>query len=260
MGSSIEKAAFQPPNPEYTRSVAEKNKDRFEECKTTSGLKVSFIQSPYKGPNHSGLSVLFCHGNAVDLGTGFPFFIALSREMKADVFAFDYSGYGLSSGTPTETNSYACVDAIFRHMTESLKIPRQRIVVFGQSLGSGIATDLAARQRGLGGLILMTPLTTAVSVMNSAVLSFMLSPVDRFTNKDKIKKVVDYPILIVHGTEDEVVPFKHGQQLYELALSVNKATKCLWLQGCGHNNIPSMKGPEFYRELSDFVALAATKP
>ena len=276
MGSVIEKVAFMPPDPAFTRSTLGAGKGKAVQYVTNKrGNKVSFIHFQHKGADDSSgveggngkggyrgaanskqrtpYTMLFCHGNAEDLGRSYQGFSQMHRESGVDIVAFDYSGYGLSEGKSSEKAAYADADAVFQHMQQEMGIPRNRIVIVGRSLGSGIATELAANVRGAAGLVLLSPLASAVQVLGKAA-AFALYFNDIFVNIRKIEKVVDYPVLIVHGKLDDVVPFSHGQELFDLVSKVNPRTSHLWLETCGHNDIESLEPHQFYATLRKFLA------
>jgi pimeloyl-ACP methyl ester carboxylesterase len=273
MGSAIEKVAFMPPDPSYTRSALGSGRGKPVQYVTNSlGTKVSFvhfqqeISTPNQASGSSGavaagrrqvprtpFTMLFCHGNAEDIGRSYQGFVQLHRETGTDIVAFDYSGYGLSEGKSSEKAAYADVDAVFNYMISNMGIPREKIIIVGRSLGSGVATELAAKERGAAGLILLSPLTSAVRVVGKAA-AFVLYFNDIFANVRKIEKVTDYPVLIVHGKRDEVVPFSHGAELFELVSKVNQRASCLWLEQCGHNDIEALEPHQFFAQLRNFIA------
>ena len=271
MGSAIEKVAFQPPDPAYTRSALSNMRGRqVQYVKNSKGNNVSFIhfQKSAKPQSSDGaalsitqttppapvpFTMLFCHGNAEDIGRSYQGFAQLHRETGADIVAFDYSGYGLSEGKCSEEAAYSDVDAVFHYMMTGLGIPRDKIIIVGRSLGSGVATDLASRERGVAGLVLISPLCSAAQVVGKAA-AYLLYFNDIFVNRKKIHKVTDYPVLVIHGRSDEVVPFSHGKELYELVSKVNPRARCLFLEGCGHNDIEALEPHKFFAQLRSFVS------
>ncbi len=201
------------------------------------------------GTGSRNLTLLFSHGNAEDLGHSYSQLQNWHRRLGVDLVAYDYRGYGLSSGKCTEKHSFQDAEAVLSHMQTVWNIPRREIVLVGRSLGSGPTTELASKHRGLGGLVLISPLATAATVAGSFA-RYSLYPFDIMANVRKIHKVIDYPILIFHGDKDEVVPFAHGQELYEIARKANQATYNCWLPGCGHNDIEIRQPILFFEEFA----------
>jgi abhydrolase domain-containing protein 17 len=190
-------------------------------------------------------TLLYIHGNAEDLGD-----IRLDLEQLQQwgfsVFAYDYRGYGLSDGQPSEVHAYQDADAAYRYLTQQLKIPAHQIILYGRSLGGGSAVDLASRQP-MAGLILQSTFTTAFRV----VVPVPIVPFEKFDNLRKISQV-RCPLLVMHGGIDRVVPFQHGQQLYAAAA---QPKLFLWEPAAGHNDFPSVAGDRQRRILNSFQEL-----
>ena len=200
-------------------------------------------------PPGEGLTILYSHGNAEDLGLHLPFIDALARATGADVFSYEYVGYSLSrfaNLSPDEDGCYRSIDAAWIYLTETLNIPANRIVVYGRSIGTGPSVDLVARTalksgraaaqppRGALGLLLQSPLESAIRCALGYGSSLSMYPLDIFKNYEKIENVV-CKAAIIHGTSDNVVPCKGGVALHD-ALQ-NPYEPC-WLEGYGHNNMP----------------------
>ena len=108
-------------------------------------------------------TILFGHGNAVDLGQMSSFFVGLGSRIGCNVFAFDYSGYGGSSGKPSEKNLYADAEAAWRALREKYSLAPNQIVLYGQSIGSCAVIDLAIKY-DVAGVILHSPLMSGMRV------------------------------------------------------------------------------------------------
>ena len=160
------------------------------------------------------------------------------------IFAYDYHGYGTSGGKATEQNAYEDIDAAYNHLTQVLRVPSDRIIAHGRSLGGAVAIDLASR-KPLGGLVVESSFVSAFRV----VTGYRIFPFDKFRNADKIK-AVRCPVLVIHGRQDEVIPFWHGERLFELA---NEPKMNFWADGAGHNNLKPVAGPEYVRALKAFT-------
>lgn len=189
-------------------------------------------------------TILYSHGNAEDLGAIEPFLENLQRQGFA-VFAYDYHGYGISEGKPSEQNTYNDIDAAYDYLVNNLDIKPERIIVFGFSIGAAPSIDLAIRKK-VAALILQGPFLSAYRV----VTQIPLLPFDRFNNLAKIDKV-HVPVLFIHGTKDHTVPFWHGRKLYDTA---NSPKYFYWVEGAGHNNLYNIAGQKYWNIIEDFVA------
>jgi fermentation-respiration switch protein FrsA (DUF1100 family) len=165
-----------------------------------------------------GFWLLVCHGNAGNLSQfGRPDHYAGLRQLGLGLMAFDYRGYGESEGSPSEEGVYKDASAAYRYLREQLGVPPERIVIFGHSLGSAVAVDLASRVPHAG-LIVEGALTSALE--RGAEL-YPYIPVrwigrSRFASIEKISRVTG-PKLFLHARGDEVIPIAHGRRLFDAA-------------------------------------------
>lgn len=196
-------------------------------------------------------AVLVAHGNGGNLSHRGGLAAELRRSLGAGVLLFDYPGYGKSEGQPTEAGCYSSAEAAFRWLTDGAKIPANRVVFFGESLGGGPAVELATRHdhRALVLLYTFTSLPAAAH-FHYPWLPTRTMMRTRFDNLSKIARC-HRPVFIAHGTADEVVPFSHGEALYAAA---NEPKQFLPMQGFAHG-IPA--GDEFYGPLAKFLAAHA---
>ncbi len=188
-------------------------------------------------------TILYSYGNAEDIETVRPELEKL-HDMGFAIMAYDYPGYGFSGGDPSEQGAYRAIDAAYAHLTQTLKIAPENIVVMGRSLGGGVSVDLASREK-IGGLILQSTFKSAFRVLTN----WRILPFDKFNNIGKIRNV-KCPILIAHGTADEVIPFHHGTALFEAA---NEPKQFYPVPGARHNNVFGVGGKAYEKTLLDFL-------
>lgn len=186
----------------------------------------------------------------------YDWFNDLARVLKCNFMVYDYTGYGKSNGLPSEDNCYRDIEAAFQYLLEAKQLQPEQIVLYGRSLGSGpscyLAKKTAQRGRPVAGLILQSPLLSAYRV----AFNFRFTmPGDRFPNIEYAPHIQS-PVFIVHGTQDEVVPFWHGEDLF-LAVPQEWRSKPFWVHGAGHNNIEAMLRPSgaFVAKLIEFLDL-----
>ncbi|EEC47093.1 predicted protein [Phaeodactylum tricornutum CCAP 1055/1] len=247
MGDAISSLLFQPPPPTFLHP------SRHFWLNTSHGSRIPafFIERP-----NASVTILFSHGNAEDLGMIYDWFNDLARVLRVNIMAYDYTGYGKSNGHPSEEQCYQDIEAAYRYLTEVRRLQPEQVVLYGRSLGSGpscyLASKTAKEGRSVGGVILQSPLLSAYRV----AFNFRFTMVgDKFPNIDFASKIA-CPVFIVHGTQDEVVPFWHGQDLF-LALKQEWRAKPFWVDGAGHNNIEAMlrSTGTFVAKLMEFLDL-----
>ena len=278
MGAAIAKIAFMPPPQEHSaKYLATKCQGSVQFLKSSEGDQIAFMHfTPNKqssafafstssgGNSRASLSenskytLLYCHGNAEDLAHSHNAYQDLATKMGCAVYAFDYPGYSASSGTPSESGAIAAGEVVLAHLLNTVGISRDRLIIVGRSLGSGIATELASRHRGLGGLILISPLKSCAAVAGKFAY-YTLYGFDLFPNIRRITNVVDYPILVFAGDRDQVVPYDHSVELAKEAGKVNKQTTFVRLQDAGHNDIEIVRGRDFFNAFREFISSSAEK-
>ncbi|XP_071969923.1 alpha/beta hydrolase domain-containing protein 17A-like isoform X3 [Engystomops pustulosus] len=190
-------------------------------------------------------TLLFSHGNAVDLGQMSSFYLGLGTRINCNIFSYDYSGYGASSGHPSEKNLYADIDAAWKAVRTRYGICPENILLYGQSIGTVPTVDLASRYE-CAAVILHSPLTSGMRVAFPETKKTYCF--DAFPNIEKVSKITS-PVLIIHGTEDEVIDFSHGLALYERC---SKPVQPLWVEGAGHNDIELYS--QYLERLKHFIS------
>ncbi|XP_024969428.1 alpha/beta hydrolase domain-containing protein 17B-like [Cynara cardunculus var. scolymus] len=259
--SMAAKLAFFPPNPPFYKLVTEKSSgllllDRFPHRENVDVLKLptrrgNKIVAVYVRYPMATRTILYSHGNAADIGQMYELFIDLSIHLKVNLMGYDYSGYGQSSGKPSEHNTYADIEAAYKCLEESYNTKQEDIILYGQSVGSGPTVNLAARLPRLRAVVLHSPILSGLRVMYPVKHTYWF---DIYKNIDKIQ-FVKCPVLVIHGTSDEVVDCSHGKQLWELC---QEKYEPLWIKGGKHCNLELY--PEYIKHLKKFISTIEKPP
>lgn len=192
-------------------------------------------------------TLLFSHGNSTDIGIMFHHLRDLCSKLRVDVFAYEYSGYGESSGVPSEADLYSDVEAAYHYLTHDCSIASRQIICYGQSIGSVPAVDLASRAN-VGGLILHSAIKSGLGVIHDVKTTFWF---DVFQNVSRISRVRS-PVFVIHGTHDMEIPFEHGLTLYE-AVPAELAYDPWWVKEAGHNDIEINHRALYFEQLARFL-------
>lgn len=193
--------------------------------------------------------LLFCHGNAGNISHRLDN-VRLLLEQGLQVFLFDYRGYGRSEGSPSEEGIYRDGLAAFDHLVAREGMRPEQIVLFGRSLGGAVALEVALKRRPRS-LILESAFTSTRDMARTIPLFTLISPLVP-AHYDNLRKIpaVTVPKLIVHGEEDELVPFAMGERLHAAA---GPPKFFLPLKGAGHNDTYLIGGERYFRTLKTFA-------
>jgi pimeloyl-ACP methyl ester carboxylesterase len=162
--------------------------------------------------------ILYLHGSSGNVATpGYNKAWAEFHRLGLGVMAVDYRGYGHSGGVPSEAGLYLDAEAAYRYLTSDLHVPPARIIIYGYSLGSAVAIDLASRFPAAG--LIVEGAFLSIPARGAELYPFL--PVawlahNRFASVDKMGRVT-MPKLFIHARGDTVVPIAHGRRLFELA-------------------------------------------
>ena len=231
-----ERVIFQPQTPRYTVSAGATMVPVGE----GDSIAVVWLPNP-----RARYTILYSHGNAEDLGD-LRYFLPDLRDAGFSVLAYDYRGYGLSSRrVPGERSAYHDLAAAYEHLTGTLGVAPERVILHGRSLGGGIASELAGR-KPVAGLVLESTFVSAFQV----AVPRRIFPFDRFGTERRLRDIHS-PVLVIHGTRDEVIPFWHGARLLERA---NPLKRHLWVEGAGHNDLQRVAGDRYWSALREFAA------
>ncbi|KAF1873686.1 hypothetical protein Lal_00027724 [Lupinus albus] len=198
-----------------------------------------YLKSPY-----ARLTLLYSHGNAADLGQLYDLFVQLRVNLRVNLMGYDYSGYGASTGKPSESSTYADIEAIYECLETEYGVSQEDVILYGQSVGSGPTLHLAAKLPRLRGVVLHSGILSGLRVLCHENFTFCF---DIYKNVNKIKKV-KCPVLVIHGTDDDVVNWLHGNRLWKMA---RESYDPLWIKGGGHCNLELY--PDYIRHLCKFI-------
>jgi pimeloyl-ACP methyl ester carboxylesterase len=207
--------------------------------RTGDGLRLGAWLVPARPPA-TDITVLVANGNAGDRSLRAPLAQALARAGFA-VLLFDYRGYGGNPGRPTEEGLARDARAAYRFLVEEEGVPAERLILFGESLGAAVVTDLAT-EHPAGGLVLRSPFTdlAAVGQLHYPWLPVSLLLRDRFPVAEHMRRI-DAPTTVVYGTRDSIVPPEHSRAV---AAAAAGPTTIVAIAGADHNDLALLSGPE----------------
>ena len=206
----------------------------------TNGVKIAAVTN---SPAHGRKAILYCHGNA-ESARAAKRVLGSIAEAGYTVATVDYPGYGLSDGTPDEKGCYRVVHRLYDWLVDEQGFAPSDIIVVGYSIGTGPAVELAATCQ-VGGLVLQAPFLSAPRV----VTKIRILPIDPFPNLKRIGDI-SCQLAVIHGTNDQVIPFSHGRKLYGLA---PEPKRFVAVDGAGHNDLIYRLGlDEYLRILRSF--------
>jgi uncharacterized protein len=192
-------------------------------------------------------AVLYSHGNAGNLSSRGETLTRIRDALEESILVYDYPGYGKSGGRVGEQGCYRAADAAYDWLVHNQKIDPERIIIYGGSLGGGVAVDLASRKKHRA--LVLTKTFTALPDVAAGLYPWL--PVrwlmrNRFDNLAKIGKC-HQPVFMAHGTADGLVPFALSQRLFGAA---NHRKEFFRVVGGNHNEpLP----PEYYQSLRAFL-------
>ncbi|KAK6928415.1 Serine hydrolase FSH [Dillenia turbinata] len=233
--SMAAKFAFFLPNPPSYKLVKDESDGENVEVLKLLTRRGTEIVGVYVRYPMATSAVLYSYGNAADLGQMYDLFIELSLHLRVNLF-------GLVSRIHIQ---------ILRLHISALKKAKEDIILYGQSVGSGPTLDLTARLPHLRAVVLHSPILSGLRVMYPVKRTYWF---DINKNIDKMP-LVNCPVLVIHGTADEVVDCSHGKQLWELC---KEKYEPLWLKGGNHCDLELY--PESIRHLQNFISYVEKSP
>ena len=205
-------------------------------------------------PGESKTTLLWLHGNAGNISHRVDNIVILNRLTGLGVLIVDYRGYGLSEGSPSESGLYLDAEAAIDFLVSEVGLdPEDDIVLFGRSLGVGVAAEMATRHTVR--CVILESGFTSVSGMASAtrpswVAALLLPLFDaRYDTLSKMS-LIRSPVMVAHGEQDDIVPFSMARDLYEAATDPKRFHA---VQGAMHNDVYQRGGTAYYQALNDFI-------
>lgn len=243
MGSIVSTIAFPYPRKEYSENVLRNRRDLKFITTSKEKLRIPIIHIKRFNNSKAKYTIIYSHGNAEDVGLSLNYLDMLSEILDLNIIAYEYPGYSISDGYPSEDNCYEAINAAYHYATTIANIDPSTIILFGRSLGTGPTVDLCSRTSDVAGCILQSPLESGIRCFIGFYSSYALYPIDIFRNYAKIEKI-KCPVFILHGLEDNVVPCSNGKNLYKQLQersildddSIDYSP--LWIPSRGHNDIP----------------------
>lgn len=219
--------------------------DVFFQARDGTRLHGWYIPSP-----NAQATLLWFHGNAGNLTHRLENIRQL-QPLNLNIFIFDYRGYGKSEGKPSEAGLYQDSQAAYDILVREKNIvPSESLFLFGRSLGGICAVEVASGNEAAG-LILESVFTSAQDMAGKVL---PLLPIgwalrSKFSAIEKVPHL-KLPKLFLHGTEDEIVPYKLGRKLYSAAAEPKEFYD---IEGAGHNDAYGVGGPEYFSALHQFI-------
>jgi len=212
---------------------------------TEDNVKIQGLYLPSAG---SDKVLIYFHGNAGNVYHRIPSLVHL-RSLGVNVVGAGYRGYGKSEGTPSEEGIYQDGDAVFKYVTEKLGFSESNIIILGRSIGTTVAIN-TAQGKEIGGLILVTPLTSGKAQAKAGGLgiasSLAGSSFDNLTKMGNVKAA----LLVVHGTDDRVIPYSMGEEIFDSAQTKKRLVR---IEGAGHNNLQDTYMQAYWPPIFDFI-------
>lgn len=225
---------FLPPNVKEQIIVTEDNKK----------LQCFIVKNPV-----SKNLLIYFHGNAGNIYQRIPELLKISKA-NVDVLGVGYRGFGKSTGYPSEQGIYRDGIAAFRYAIDSLNYKQNNVFILGRSIGTTVAVDLSV-EKDLAGVILVTPLTNAKEYAKAhglGILSVLAG--SAFNNLKKCPNIIS-PVLVIHGTKDEVIPFEMGKTIFKDIRSEKTFVK---IEGGFHNNLEYRGSALYWGSINEFIA------
>jgi len=250
-GCGLENRLIFHPTTEILRTPREVGLDYQDHYFTTADnvrLHGWFIPHP-----QASATMIWFHGNAGNISDRVDNIRLLHDKTRIGIFIFDYRGYGRSPGRSSEATTYLDGEAAMEFVRSQLKVEGKNLVIFGRSLGAAVAAEMASRHDSRA-VILESPFVSiremAKAILPALPIGSLLSA--KFDVIDKVGKITA-PLLVLHGDQDEIIPFDQGQRVYAAAREPKQFYR---IKGAGHNDTFVTGGDAYYERLRQFIETA----
>ena len=209
-------------------------------------------------PGSDGATLVLLHGNAGNISGRLRRLADLHRRLGMNVLIFDYRGYGLSEGRPSEKGTYLDAEAALDYLGSRGDVDQDRIALFGHSLGTAIAVETAVR-RDVYALLLESPFTSIRAMARHNYPFFPGIGAILRRKYDSLSKIEDIraPLMVLHGDRDDTVPIRMGRELYEAAAEPKRFHP---IAGADHDDADVVGGDAYYEAIAAFLRDAAGPP
>lgn len=222
----------------------------FEDCLFTGEKGITLHGWFFQAKKSANPVILWCQSSVGNLSLHFDR-IKLLQQAGFDVFIFDYRGYGKSKGTPSEDGWYADALAAYQFLVSKKGIAADHIVIFGQSLGGAVAIRLASQNMTASALVVEgTPISLRTLIKDKTRLDWPKNFLPIHFSCDAIAQV-KIPTLIIHGRDDQTVPYRHAEWLLQQSGAARK--ELFAVDKGGHLDCYQVKGIAYFNKLYDFV-------
>lgn len=199
--------------------------------------------------------LLWCHGNAGNITHRLENIRQL-HQRGISVFIFDYRGYGRSTGNPTEVGLYQDALASYDYLIHQRRISPERLIIFGRSLGSSVAGEVAI-QRLAAGLIVEGSFPSIQAMSDHHYFGLPTGwLLDADFNLAQKIRALHVPLLVIHGELDSIVPMALGRQVFDVA---HEPKRWFAVSGAEHNDVPFVGGESYFREIDRFLQRVLSK-
>jgi fermentation-respiration switch protein FrsA (DUF1100 family) len=195
-------------------------------------------------------TLLWFHGNAGNISHRLENLALLHRYLNISIFIFDYREFGLSSGQISKAGTYLDARGAWNYLVEDRGLDSGDILLFGRSLGTALAVDLASTEPCLG-VVLEAAFTSSHDMLKRYFLAAIPPELTQSTY-DNLAKIhlIHAPLLFIHGEYDEAIPTAMAQRLYQAAQTLKRF---YLVPGSGHNDTYVVGGAEYFRQWQEFL-------
>ncbi len=193
--------------------VLQKQKDHHFYCWNHEKTQKCFFRKQIKKQNQSiNKIIIFSHGNGCDIFTFSEKLYEYAEMFGCTIVCYDYAGYGLTKGTPSEENCYDAIEAVTNHYVENEGM--NNVMIIGQSLGTGVVVHYANETNWKSPIVLMSTYKSIGRVVCDSSITESSFKHNMFCTYNKIYKLT-CPVKIIHSTNDQIINVSHGKDLYD---------------------------------------------